>query len=117
MKFFLFLLAAAKLANATLRSNRPSSPDMTKTNSTKHKHHHRHHRKHPSHHPVGSSIRSIGSNGSAGENFSTDEKEEDEQLMTSPLGNHNQLTPDINQDSSSCKYFPLFFFKVILTKT
>ena len=102
---FSFRIAAAKLANVTQRSNRPCSPDTTKSNNNiKHKHHRRHHRKHLILHPGSSSFRSLASNGSVGDNFSTDEKEEE--IMTSKntsVNNHNQLIINNNQNSSSGK--------------
>jgi hypothetical protein len=98
-----FLIAAAKLANATKRIH-TSSTDITTNNSIKHKHHHHHHHHHkkitfnsPNLNPTGSSVKSIISNGSGGENFSTDDAEEVNNSKT-PLSTNND-----NKKSSTSK--------------
>lgn len=86
----IFFIAAAKLANATQRNNNNNnqalSTDITTNNSIKYKHKHKHHNHHhhnkkrpfksPILHPTGSSLKSTASNGSGGDNFSTDDADE-----------------------------------------
>lgn len=102
MDCFAFSIAAAKLANATQRNNRRPSPD-----TAKHKHHRRHHhKKHPTLSPTGASFKSVGSNGSGGENFSTDDAEEANTPNIPPSPNYDQLPASDNKNSSKSKLLP-----------
>ena len=106
---FFINLAAAKLANATLRNNQTSLPDKTNDTNSKHKHkhhHHHHHKKHlfnsPIHQHKSGILKSSTSNGSGLENFSTDDAEEVNSTRTppSPIGDNPNLNDQKNLPTS-----------------
>ena len=106
---FFINLAAAKLANATLRNNQRSLPDKTNDTNSKHKHkhhHHHHHKKHlfnsPIHQHKSGILKSSTSNGSGLENFSTDDAEEVNSTRTppSPISDNPNLNDQKNLPTS-----------------